>query len=481
MPNSGGSIHQRTWWIERRLSLRRFGLLLAALISICAYPALFIYFFNIKEAIFAQVAKPLVIFISVALSAWLVFGILSGKMAKGALTAILFMLVFMNYSLIDNIFRRIVPDWRWWRIAPCFLFLFINWALALRLFIKSSKADSYFMKIIVSIGSVFLALTLFNTAGGMYTLASTSWLKSRPVDIGSPPAEHKSTISPADTQPNFYFLIFDEYARQDMLKKYAGYDNTPFLKGLERKGFSVSYSSYSTSDSTRTSIGNLLHYAVKYQTDAETMEGIARPPLFEVFRKARYKIYSLSSIYQIDEDLVDVMLKPTTVLETLSIEKTVINGSFIACFQPNGNESYRADRLGLLKQLAKIAEESSTIPKFIFFHILLPHEPFIFDENADPLAYENMHNWANPKYYTGQLRFLSKELDKLTNIIIEKDPDAIVLMQSDHGARYFKVKDNRERLACFNCLYLRGKHVQIEGLSTIDTLRTALTYALGFR
>jgi len=226
--------------------------------SVCAYMVLFVYFHNIKEAIFAQVFTPILIFVTVGLSAWLVFGMLSGKMAKGALTALLFMLVFMNYSLIDDSIRMLVSDWRWWRSAPAFLFLFINLALALRVFVTRAEADANLIKITASIGSVFLALTLFNAASGIYTLASTPQVESRPVVTDSPRVEHELVISSADTRPNFYFFIFDEYARQDVLKKCTGYDNTPFIKGLKRKMFNVSYSSYSTSTSTRISIGNSL-------------------------------------------------------------------------------------------------------------------------------------------------------------------------------------------------------------------------------
>ncbi len=481
MTDSGRGVRQKAWWFANRLPLRRFGLLLAALMSVCAYPALFVYFHNVKEAIFAQVFAPILIFVAVGLSAWLVFGILSGKMAKGALTALLFMLVFMNYSLIDDSIRRLVSDWRWWRIAPAFLFLFINLALALRVFVTKPEADAILTKITVSIGSIFLALTLFNVSSGIYTLASTPQVESRPVVTDSLCTEEALALSTAVPRPNFYFFIFDEYARQDVLKKYTGYDNTPFLKGLERKGFNVSYSSYSTSSFTGISIGNSLYYSNKYKTDLETMDGIRRPPLFEVFKKAGYKIYSLSPIYQIDEDLVDVVLKSTTVLVALSIEKTVVAGSFIAYLHRNGNEGFRAEMLSLLKQSSDIVEESSENPKFVFFHIFCPHEPFVFDENGDPVAYENMHNWADTRYYTGQLRFLSKKLDELTDTILEKDPDAVVLMQSDHGARYFGDMNDQEKCACFNSLYVRGKDVEIEGLSAINTLRLALTHALSIK
>jgi len=481
MTDRSQSVYQASWWLANGLPFRRFGLLLATMMSVCAYPVLFIYFHNIREAVFRQVFAPILIFLAVALAAWLVFGILSGTMAKGAFTALLFMLVFMNYSLIEGGIRTIVPDWRWWRIAPASLFLLINLALALRVFVRRPEGNSNLSKITVSIGSVYLALTIFNAANGMYTLAKAPRVESRPVVTDSPRAEDFLSISSDHRRPNFYFFIFDEYARQDVLKKYTGYDNTPFLKGLEHKGFSVSYSSHSGSDNTRVSIGNLLHFCYRYKSYTETVKGIKRPPLLEVFKKAGYKTYAISPVFQFDGDLVDVALKSTTVPAALSIEKTVIAGSFIVYLQRGGNEAIRADRLRLLKQVADIVEESAKNPKFLFYHILFPHEPFVFDENGDPVAYENMHNWADTRHYAGQLRFLSKKIDELTDTILEQDPHAVVLLQSDHGARYFSKSNLEERLACLNSVYLGGENVEIEGLGLINTLRLALTYALGLK
>jgi glucan phosphoethanolaminetransferase (alkaline phosphatase superfamily) len=472
---------QKMSGLTNGLPIRRFGLLLAALISVCAYPVLFIYFYNIKELFFVQVFSPILIFVAVGIAAWLFFAILSGNMVKGAFIALLFMLIFMNYSLIDDRIRALVPDWRWWRIAPVFLFLFINLALALRVFVTRPEGNAGLAKITIALGLICLALTIFNAVSGIYTLARTPRAESRPVASNSLHEEDALTVSSVDKRPNFYFFIFDEYARQDVLKKYTGYDNTPFLKGLERKGFNISYSSFSSSVYTEVSIANSLYYSNKFKTKLETMAGIKRPPLLEIFKKAGYKTYALCPNYKIDEDLVDVVLKSATVLTALSIEKTVVAGSFIAYLQKDLNEALRADRLNQLKQAVAIVEEKTKKSKFLFFHFMGPHEPFIFDENGDPVAYENNHDWADTRNYSGQLCFLSKKINELAGIILEKDPHAVVLIQSDHGGRWFIGMQEKERIGCLNNLYLGGQHVDIEGLPALNTLRLALKHALGLK
>lgn len=481
VPNRIYHVFHKSREFCKRLSLRWFLLLSAALVSVCAYPVLFVYFHNIQESVISQVLKAILIFVAVGFIAWMVFWLLSGRMAKGALVTMFFMLVFMNYALIDASVRMLIPDWRWLRIAPTFLFLFINLSLVQRIFIKRPEADHNITRITLGIGAVFLALTVFNAGVGIYPLLKPARMGGRSIAASHPAEPDSIAVEAHGKRPNFYFFIFDEYARQDVLKKYTHYDNTPFLKSLQSKKFNVSYSSRSTSSATRVSIGNTLYYSIQFQRESETMDGIKFPPLLNVFKKAGYTTYILSPVYRFDGSLTDVMMQSIVVLSSLSIEKTVLEKSFFAFLQAAGNEEIRKDRLNLLEQAAEIIKKNSRHPKFLFFDLLIPHEPFVFNENGGSVSYENMHNWINAKYYTGQLRFLATKIEELANIILRSDPDAVVLMQSDHGARSFGGMNEEERLACFNSLYLRGQNTDIEGLSTINTLRLALNRTLGLK
>ena len=473
---------KKTFAMARGLSFRRFIGLLAALVSMCAYPALFVYFNNVNEAVFSQTFAPTAIFVAAGLAAWLFFGVLSGRMSKGAFVALVFMFVFMNYSPIEAGLRSTFPDWRWWRTAPTWLLLLSGLALALRREVSRPAEDVRFSRITMAIGLLYLSLIGFKGASGMHAWTAARRTESRPATSRLVPGDEIPRDDSGRKRPNFYYLVFDEYARQDVLQKYAGYDNAPFLQRLERKGFNVSYSSRSSSLFTEVSIGNYLHYSHRYNTKMETLGGIHRPPLLEIFKKAGYVTHSLSPVHQFDGDLVDVVMKSTTVLTAKSIGKTVLAKSFVAYICRDNTNQLRTERLGLLRQVADIASKGSDNPKFLFFHFLCPHEPFVFDENGRPVSYENLFNWADLRYYAGQLHFLSRKIDELTDEIIEKDPRAVVLLQSDHSFRSeVSGVDPDEMIFCFNNLYLSGQPVDIEGLSAINTLRIALNYALGLK
>ena len=176
---------------------------------------------------------------------------------------------------------------------------------------------------------------------------------------------------------------------------------------------------------------------------------------------------------------MDTRLTTRTVLTAMSAGQTVREASFLAYLRPAGNQDKRADALGLFRQAADIAAAPGREPKFLLVHFMLPHEPFIFDENGNSVAYENMHNWLDPEFYTGQLRFTSEKIIELVRPILEKDPGAVVLIQSDHGARDFGGRQtDEEKQACLNALYLSGQPRDIRGLSTVETLRVAVNAAL---
>jgi hypothetical protein len=43
--------------------------------------------------------------------------------------------------------------------------------------------------------------------------------------------------------PDIYYIIVDGYARADVLREYYEFDNSEFLNGLEKRGFTVNDSS----------------------------------------------------------------------------------------------------------------------------------------------------------------------------------------------------------------------------------------------
>jgi hypothetical protein len=83
-------------------------------------------------------------------------------------------------------------------------------------------------------------------------------------------------------------------------------------------------------------------------------------------------------------------------------------------------------------------------PKFVYTHFLLPHTPFIFDEDGNLLPPQAAEDWH---YYLGQYKYTTKLAQQLVSrLLANADPNnpPIIILQSDEGARNLqrRMKDN---------------------------------------
>jgi hypothetical protein len=59
--------------------------------------------------------------------------------------------------------------------------------------------------------------------------------------------------------PDIYYIVLDAYGRQDRLREFFGYDNEPFLRELEKRGFFVARKARSNYVQTVLSLGSSLN------------------------------------------------------------------------------------------------------------------------------------------------------------------------------------------------------------------------------
>jgi hypothetical protein len=86
------------------------------------------------------------------------------------------------------------------------------------------------------------------------------------------------------------------------------------------------------------------------------------------------------------------------------------------------------------------AIKDTTNPKFVYAHIMLPHDPFFFKEDGDILPdseRDGASSRRNKNNYLEQLKFTNKKIIESINLIFsQKKNDPIVIIQADHGYRY---------------------------------------------
>jgi len=301
-------------------------------------------------------------------------------------------------------------------------------------------------------------------------------------------------------KPDVYLLIFDAYARADMLKQYNHLDNTEFLDAMKARGFMISDQARSNYMYTRLSLSSFLN--MKYlDKEVETFgpnppRGAINPLLreFEVakrFKQMGYTYRHIGGYWHVTrsspiadenfsylpafaEEFAFVFLEGTVLHPFL--KAVPFYGDF---FQPGVVHTQQ------LKNIAK--PEGEPGPVFTFAHVLAPHSPYVFDRNGIKSAETSLTKWERPLEYAEQVRYLNKQILKIVDEIDRvSGKDAIILVHGDHGARSQgqlggTPEQNREQMATFAAYRVpeatRAKFYP--GMSLVNNWRLVFSTAFG--
>lgn len=459
--------------------LKRFILPIMSTIAISVFPPLFLYFQNANEANFADVIFPILLFVGTGIIIFSIFLIIYKNNYKAAVISSIFNFIFLNYSLIESIITRIFPMLRYWHIVLILAFFMghIVWIL-----LKKISPD--LIHIITSvIFFVFSGLILFNAIIATPKIINKiSYIKL---------TEQKLMENQIDKEkefPNIYYLILDEYSSINFIKKYYNYDNTNFTNYLKKLGFNVSLNSYNESIMTSTVTANLLNldYLV-HNNMPESEKNYYRKNnfLFEFLGDKGYKIVGLgnSEAYGLKNASFENSSPNAKTIEGKTITDIIFSKTII---KPFYNISYNKSVDAILNTFKYLKDPSNYSENtFTFCHLVCPHEPFYFNKHGN--VYKNPNsNWKDPKYYLGQYIFTTNQITEIIDSIVTNDPNSCIIIQSDHSARassdpelFLEIFDLEDISNIFNAVYYKGKELNIEGLSGVNTLRLLLNKVFG--
>jgi hypothetical protein len=299
----------------------------------------------------------------------------------------------------------------------------------------------------------------------------------------SEPAQ-KNDFQPAENLPDVYYIILDAYGRSDVLEKNFAYDNTPFIQKLEDLGFYVakcSQSNYSKTDLSLASSLNLNYLDVLDNT--LTPENTDRTPLWsmvkhslaaEKFRALGYQIYSFETGFDFTQiEPVDTFYvtphEGFNDFEVLLLKTTAVVilddlGTFQR-FHLNADD-YKYNRI--LFTLDTLKEKTPTSkPKYVFVHLLIPHQPFVFGADGEKQIVQKFSSnhgeyYSDKNYaegYKNQTIFISKRLPEvLESIIRNSEIPPIIIVQGDHGPSHFSDED---RMAILNAYYFPQHNAEL--------------------
>ena len=74
-------------------------------------------------------------------------------------------------------------------------------------------------------------------------------------------------------------------------------------------------------------------------------------------------------------------------------------------------------------------------PKFCFMHFVAPHPPFVFEKDGKIRSkhFSDENLWEPEQHYLDQLDYVSVQISAFLDYLHQKNPHALVILQSDHG------------------------------------------------
>ncbi len=299
-------------------------------------------------------------------------------------------------------------------------------------------------------------------------------------------------VANAENLPDIYYIIPDGYAGSKSLELFNNYDNSEFIDFLTNKGFYVSSESFSNYKPTKLSLSSTL--AMKYvnylgDVKEENSKGgillrkvLENSEVIQYLKSKGYTIFSIEGnpISTKNSELVDFHLcgpgKYASDFDLMLIRTTILQPIYVELFSGN----VREHKLCGFSELINTSELDYK-PKFVLAHIMIPHTPYVFGPNGEPVITKDLSLDGKKNYelYLDQLQFVNKKIQEVVEKLVVKEPSPIIIIQSDHGIRggpYKGAGENGKYIRDFNnfkAYYFpdKGRNIEFETTTPVNSFR----------
>jgi len=427
------------------------------------------------------------------ISALFVFQFLTRSFRKASLISLLVMLLFYFLGELKDWFLLAKNQSFFGKYSFLIPACLLLWVIAAIIIIRSK---SNFNRLFLYTNTLLIAICLIDL-GSLLFFSD----KNREFEI----AEAYQPCSNCE-KPDIYFLVFDSYSSTALMKEELAYDNSSLDSALKQKGFRIITQSRSNYNLTPFSIGS--SFNMEYLPKADTnrlyrlrnylpaVKKIYDNALIQILKKEGYEIHNHS--------LFDMRNNPSSIpgfdiwgtkqlFEQHNLFKKLDKDigwqfpSWMRLGPDNKLKIYaenrdRHDSLAI-RNILKSATETSQKPKFVYGHLFLPHSPYTYDSTGQKIeAIAVMQPGADKKAYVQQVVYTRKIMLQLIDSIManRKRPLALII-QGDHGYRFFDQAKNEKEFPNLNAVYYSsGKYSGInDSMTNVQTFRVLLNNWFG--
>jgi|SRR3972149_1389378 len=478
-------------------------------------PILFFFSYNKTELSILDRDFLIALALSLSLSflVWMVLKLIIKSGEKAAIITSLSIVLFFTYGHIESLLTDFLPK-QLTDFGPDKI-MFSAWGIIFLagsyLVIKTKKEMRKLGAFLTIVAASSILLSLVN----IIPYEITNALANRQVkDGGTNPQEEIVTHDQKDTSklPDIYYLIFDRYGNKTSLKNYLNFDNSEFLNYLDGQGFFVANESFANYPRTFNSLASSLNmeyldqltkqYGEEYSSVTPLYNMIENNRVVQFLKGIGYEYVHISSWYPATKrnKNADVAFNYQTGIQSNFLEKLIED----TMLEPILNKFFREDasressRRGTLYEFARLSDAVSIKgPKFVFAHFLIPHDPYVLDQDGNPITQEQVDKIGTKAAYVNQLIFVNKKIKELIQEIKDTSENPpVIVIQSDEGPftaewsksagpedlRQISDAGLKNHIRIFNTYYLPKvdtDKVLYPGITPVNTFRTIFNLYLG--
>jgi hypothetical protein len=289
--------------------------------------------------------------------------------------------------------------------------------------------------------------------------------------------------------PDIYYILTDARTSSESLQAYWGYDDSAFVKFLAEKGFHVIKNARANSTATAICLSTSLNmnypkletrnpYGVPsvayYGWTIKHAEAPAR------LQASGYDVTALSIFATGGQPRYYHFPR----ISASSLADVLWETSIIGHFSNYRRQLSLGDtNLKILSMLPEIAAKKSDRPKFVYAHLIMPHAPYLFDQNGRRIIHGMTQVDDRPEFYLGQLIYQNSLLTNAISAILKNSQTPpIIVVQGDHGYRNLpNGHREQEALTILNALYLPGSKEDwlYPGITPANTFRLIFNHYFG--
>ena len=407
-----------------------------------AFAVLFLYAANLHEVLPVDAALPLARNVAGAAIVLAVLSVVFRSVARGAIVATAIVVAYVAFGHVASLATGSGLDDRAQLVA---------WGLVV------VAAVVYAIRAKASLPRVTTGL---NVIAGLLVISSLVTIL--PYELGRAGrgssglvSEVQAAVSSTGRQRDIYFLIFDRYGSADAIQRRFGI-TSDLYDWLRGQGFHVPASSHANYRATDFSLAATLNmrFLDDLTRDVGRDTGDRTPARALIqdhevgrFLQARgYRYYQLGSwfgpTHHIEIADENIALGETSEFESVLNETTIAPAIERVFGGSSGSasaqqQSFR-DRVseGTLLELRQLRRVSTAPgPKFVFAHILLPHDPYVFHADGSIIPEAESRATDEKELYAGQVAFANARIREIVGYLLSgpEEDRPVVIIEGDEG------------------------------------------------